>query len=113
MTESAPIFDWYKDELSRLLQRLDVAQDIDVHAIERFESASREFTKQVKGELFIPKLVLWMMRSAMKTLRAEAQYAPNKQKAMLEIADDLEMTFDLVLLGEDHSDRIPGVPRVI
>jgi hypothetical protein len=57
--------------------------------------------------------VLNAMRVAVKILEAEAPYMPEKQGAMLDMAAKLEMTFDLILLGEDHSDRIPGVPRII
>lgn len=32
---------------------------------------------------------------------------------MIEMADQLEMTLDPILLGEDHSDHPPSSPKII
>lgn len=111
MTETMPIFEHYQEELSHFLSQIQTVHVLDHSVSERLESASQELARLIKDQPLIPKSVLWQMRAAMKILRAEAPYMPSKQRAMNDMADRLEMTFDLILLGEDHGDRRPDAPR--
>lgn len=108
-----PIFDRYKEELGRFLLQIQTARVLDASSFARLEADGREIAWQLRGQPLIPKSVLHEMRTAMKILRAEAPYMPSDQRAMNDMADRLEMIFDLILVGEDHSDRTPGVPRIL
>lgn len=113
MNEIAPVFDRYQEELGYFLLQIQTVHVLDVSAFERLEADSRELARLLKTEPSVPKSVLREMRATMKVLRAEAPYMPNEEHTMNDMADRLEMTFDLILLGEDHSNRIPGVPRIL
>jgi hypothetical protein len=60
----------------------------------------------------VPKSLLKELRFAIKAMRAEAVRHKDHQR-LLKMADELELTFDLILVGEAHGDRVPGVPRII
>lgn len=113
MTEIMPIFERYQEELGRFLLQIQTVRVLDHGASERLESDCRELARLLKNQPSVPKSLLREMRAAMKILRAEAPYMPSEQRAMNDMADRLEMTFDLILLGEDHGDRTPGVPRIL
>lgn len=113
MTEIMPIFERYQEELGRFLLQIQTVRVLDHGASERLESDSRELARLLKNQPSVPKSVLREMRAAIKILRAEAPYMPSEQRAMNDMADRLEMTFDLILLGEDHGDRTLGVPRIL
>lgn len=113
MTEIMPIFERYQEELGRFLSQIQTVRVLDHSASDRLESDVRELARLLKNQPSVPKSVLCEMRAAMKILRAEAPYMPSEQRAMNDIADRLEMTFDLILLDEDHGDRTPGVPRIL
>jgi hypothetical protein len=113
MTENLTFFEAFTLELGDFLGKVQLGRSFDVAAFKRLDEDSRTIAKLLKNRLLIPRFVLNEMRTAMKILRAEAPYMPNEQCAMNDMADRLEMTFDLILLGEDHEDRIPGTPRIL
>ena len=113
MIEVMPIFERYQEELGRFLLQIQTVRVLDHSASERLESDSQELARLLKDQPLVPKSVLREMRTAVKILRAEAPYMPSEQCTINDLADRLEMTFDLILLGEDHGDRRPGVPRVL
>lgn len=113
MSEIAPILRRYDADMGRFLLRILTARVLDGGAFEKLDADSREIARRLKEQPLIPKSVLHEMRTAVKILRAESAYMPNEQQAMNDMADKLEMTFDLILLGEDHGDRTPGIPRIL
>lgn len=113
MTETDTIFERFKDELGGFLLKVQTTRVLDAEAFERLNADSRKLAQELKNQPLVPKSVLNEMRVATKILRAEAVYMRDEQDVMLDMANKLEMTFDLILLGEDHSDRSPGVPRII
>jgi hypothetical protein len=48
-----------------------------------------------------------------RILRAESKYLKEYSPLIEVMADKIDMTFDLILLGESHDDRQPGEPRII
>jgi hypothetical protein len=113
MTDVECFLERFKDEVDAFIFKVQGARVLDVEAFERLNADSHKVAEELKSWALVPKSVLNEMRMATKILQAEAPYMPEKQNAMLDMAAKLEMTFDLILLGEDHSDRIPGVPRII
>lgn len=113
MTETETVLDHLKEELGAFLLKVQTVRALDVKAFERIDADSRKLARGLKNQALVPKSLLNEMRVATKVLRAEAAYMHKEQGAMLDMASKLEMTFDLILLGEDHSDRSAGVPRII
>ena len=113
MTDAEMSFERFKDELDAFLWKVQGARILDAEAFERLNADSHKLAAELKSWPLLPKSVLNEIRAATKILRAEAEHMPEEQDAMLDMAAKLEMTFDLILMGEDHSDRSPGVPRII
>ncbi|WP_218008509.1 hypothetical protein, partial [Janthinobacterium agaricidamnosum] len=67
----------------------------------------------LKNSELISKSLLNELHTAAKILRAEAPFVKGKSATLVKMAEQLELTFDLILRGECHNDRISGVPRVI
>lgn len=113
MTDIEMIFEHLKEELGAFLLKIQTVRVVDVEAFERIDSDTRKLAQELKNQALVPKVMLNELRTATKILQAEAPHMRAEQGAMLDMAGKLEMTFDLILLGEDHRDRIPGVPRII
>lgn len=113
MNEVTRISENFKEELGIFLLDIQTARILNESAFCRIETNSQEIAKQLKKHPLVPKSVLHEMRTAIKILRAEAPYMPEKKQVMNNMADRLEMTFDLILLGEDHGDRSSGTPRIL
>jgi len=113
MTEAEATFEHLKEELGAFLLKIQTVRVLDVEAFGRIDANVRRLAEELRNQTLVPKAMLKEIRSAAKILQAEAAYMREEQGAMLDMAGKLEMTFDLILLGEDHSDRIPGVPRII
>jgi precorrin-6x reductase len=82
-----------------------IFQEIDIQA--------KLLARLLKDRELISKSLLNELHIAVKILRAEAPFAKDQQVSLVRMAEQLELTFDLILRGECHNDRIPGVPRVI
>lgn len=94
-----------------LVAALQSTKEIKQQAFERLDSASRELAQLLKGAEQLPRQIVNDLYLTAKILENEAPYS--KDSALVaQMASELYMTFDLILLGESHEDRIPGVPRV-
>ena len=100
-------------ELGRFLQGIQVRRSIDSEAFRVIDTDAHELARRLKGEALVPKWILNELRVATKVLRAEAPHIEGGRNPLVDMADRLEMTFDLILKGESHEDRIPGVPRIV
>ena len=107
------LFEQFKNEALGFLLRIQTVRVLDVDAFKRIDLICQKLAQVLKNHPFVPKNVLNEIRACTIVLRAEAPYFVDKQNEMNSMADKLEMTFDLILMGEEHSDRIPGVPRII
>lgn len=106
----------YDPELHELARR----STFRLLAAEVFDRAAFEALKQrvcakadaLKGEYVISKQLLGCLRGAAKAIRNQAPYVPAAQESAA-LADEFEMVLDLLIAGENPSDRVPGVPRII
>ena len=83
-------------------------------AFEQMEHLSKKLTQLLKGHELIPRYILQELSQAASVLEATAQYMPtaSEQQKALAISHAIQRTFSLILLGECHDDRRPGVPRI-
>jgi hypothetical protein len=92
------------------LQRM---QPVDVAAFEKLHAQIVELMRFYKGKAHVSKSLLYEVRAASKILMGELQHRPAEKVILEEMLSRLEMSFDLLLLGEVPEDRKPGVPRII
>lgn len=87
------------------------AISLRLRCIGRINGGIVQRCEQAQSEL-LPRRALLMLDMAANTLENEASYAkePARVTAM---ANAIRMTLGLILLGEAHDDRKPGVPRII
>lgn len=115
MSES-PEFEYTAIEMNRyLMDAANQVQELKELRTDAFVNASRhmhEMARLLKGREQLPRRVLHDLRRAAGILQNEAPYVKNKE-AVLQMADAVQLTLDLILQGECHDDRRPGVPRVI
>lgn len=90
---------------------LQTERVVDVDAFQKIDSAAVELAHTLRGHPLVSKSLLNGWRMGIKAIRAEAPYFGEQTLSLVEMADKLEMTFDLVLMGESPEDRVPGVPR--
>lgn len=113
MYDSGVTFERFKKELGNFLLQIQTARTLDVQGFERLDVDCKKLAYELKSQPFVPKAVLWEIRAAAKIMRAESKYIEKERDVINGMADRLEWTFDLILLGESHDDRTPGVPRIV
>lgn len=113
MTDIGTLAEELSTETLGFLLSIQTVKKIDADAFQRIDQLTRQLAKLLKPQSLVPKNLLHEIRSTTKILRAEAPYINKGNNPLNAMADKLEMTFDLILLGESHEDRVPGVPRII
>jgi len=103
----------FKADLGLFLLNVQTVRVVDAAAFEKVDREAAELARTLKGQSLVPKSLLNELRSAIKVLRAEAPYMGGGRNDLVRMADKLEMTFDLILIGETPEDRVPGVPRIV
>ena len=102
-----------RDAVSRLLIPLQTTREIKRDAFEELATAVRALAKALKGHEFVPKFLLNEVYGTKQVLRNEAPYFAGETAALHDMANELEMSLGLILIGESHEDRVPGVPRIV
>ncbi len=102
-----------ESELGSFLVELQTSRRLDAEAFERISRLLDDAAVCLQHESKVSKGFLWDIRSAIKTLRAEAPYLGDAGNQATTMSDCLEMIFDLILLGETRNDRVSGVPRIL
>jgi hypothetical protein len=104
--------DELKRHLADVVNGVQEAKEVRTAAYEQVELLSKELTAMLKGRELLPRRTLLVLDMAANTLENEAPYA--KQPARVTaMADAIRKTLGLVLRGEAHEDRKPGVPRIV
>jgi len=79
----------------------------------RLQASARALVTALKGRDLVSKTLLKEIYACVQVLRNEAPHAATDRRYLEDEADKLELCFGLILDDEDHSDRKPGVPRII
>lgn len=103
----------FKQKVGEFLLAVQTTKAIDPQAFQGVDAQARLLARLLKNSEFISKSLLNELHTAARILRAEAPFVKGQSATLVKMAEQLELTFDLILRGECHSDRIPGVPRVI
>lgn len=115
MNAETPEFEYAVREMSRYLaDATNQVQELKELRTDAFENAGRymrEVASFLKGREQLPRRVLLELRRAAGVLENEAPYAKDKE-AVVQMAQAMQLTLDLILRGESHDDRKPGVPRI-
>lgn len=99
--------------IGEFLVSIQTTRAVNRDAFEVIDQSAQQLARALKGVDLVPKALLNELHVTAKVLRAEAPYIKAGSPTLEEMANRIEMTFDLILRGECHDDRKPGVPRVI
>ena len=91
------------------------SKEIRAAAFERTEQLSKQLTALLKGHELIPRYILERLSHAGSILQNEASHMRTnaEQQKTLQMAAAIITTSNLIIGGECHNDRRPGVPRII
>lgn len=103
----------FKEKASAFLLSIQTMKVVDSQAFQEVDAKAKLLSRLLKDRELISKSLLNELHMAAKILRAEAPYVKGQSATLIKMAEQLELTFDLILRGECQSDRVPGVPRVI
>lgn len=110
---SANDFDVELDDLQRRSAgRLLSSETFDHDAFRVLHEHICRKAKQIRGEFVVSKQLLACLRGASRAIRNQAAHV-SAARDHLAMADDFELLLDLIIAGEDCSDRQPGAPRII
>ena len=96
---------------AELVLSLQTSKKIKQQAFERLDNASRELARLLRRSEQLRRRIVNDLYITAKILENEAPYSKNSV-LVSQMAFALYMTFDLILVGESHDDRPPGVMRV-
>lgn len=99
--------------ISDFLIPLQTTRIVKRDAYEAVDQSARMLARALKGSSLVPKALLNELYVTVQILRAEAPYVKGEKAILESMANQIEMTFSLILKDEAHEDRLPGVPRVI
>ena len=102
-----------RENITKLLVPLQTERRVDDAAFAAVDKAANALAAALRGNVTLPRNLLNEMYVTFTILRREAAHLPRKASAVEDMANRLEMTFALILKGESHQERVPGVPRVI
>ena len=105
--------DALREAISKSLVPLQTTRLIKREAFEELNSIAQQLAKALKGHAFISKSLLNEIYGSIGILRNEAAYFKGEGDFLEGVANQLELTFGLILIDECHEDRIPGRPRII
>ena len=98
-----------KLHIDRWLIAIQNDRVVDVGLFDKIEQDAREVARLLKGSTQLPRSPLFELHGAIRILRAEAPHFDTLTDSLLQMADELETTFDLILQGESHEDRFTRV----
>jgi len=115
LEEVRPVSEQLERHLFDVVNGAQDGKAIRRSAFERAEQLSRQLTALLKGEELLPRYVLLQLSQAAHILRNEASCMPTtaEKQEVLRMASAVQLTLDLILRGECHDERRPGVPRII
>ncbi len=102
-----------REAVSKFLIPLQTTREIKRDAFEELSAAIKALAKALKGHDLVPKSLLNEVYGSMQVLRNEAPYFKGETAMLEDMANQLEMSLGLILIGESHEDRVPGVPRIV
>jgi hypothetical protein len=102
-----------KEKIGKFLLSIQIDRTVDFPAFQEVDAQAKLLARLLKSQEYVSKSVLNELHMTTKVLRAEASHIKGEEKSLIKMAEQLGMTFDLILLGECQEDRIPGVPRII
>ena len=113
MNEIALIENQLREDIGNLLVELQTAKTVNKAAFDSVVKLSNELARALKSSELISKSLLNELRTLIKVLRAEAPFLKEESVFLEDMADQMDMIFDLILRGEVLDDRQPGIPRII
>lgn len=113
MTEIAFNQERLKTLVGTFLSSIQMGGSVDLSLGREIVAMSKELARALKGHELIPKTLINELHSTSKILRGEIPHIRVGANDAEQIANELDYSFDLILRGESHEDRAPGVPRII
>jgi len=102
-----------REAITTFLVPLQATKIIKKDAFEELVNAINALAQALKGHDFVSKSLLDEIYTTIRVLRNEAPHFHSETAVLENMADQLEMLFALILIGETPNDRTPGVPRII
>jgi hypothetical protein len=102
-----------REAVSTFLVPLQTTRVLKRNAFDALAVEVKDLAKLRKGHELVPKALLNEIYGTMQVLRNEAPYFKGETATLEDMANQLEMTLGLILVGESHEDRVPGVPRIV
>jgi hypothetical protein len=103
------------EELRRHIESLVISiqttKEIKHAEFEAADALGRRIAVLLKGQEKLPRRILYDLDMAAGILENEAEQSQNPQE-VLAMSRAFRLSFGLILCGETHDDRKPGVPRV-
>jgi hypothetical protein len=113
--EIGQVFEQLARHMFDVVNGVQDGKEIRKAAFERTEQLSKQLTTLLKGHELLPRHILLQLNQAGNVLQNEASYMPTAadQQEALRMANAIQLTSYLILKGESHDDRQPGIPRII
>jgi hypothetical protein len=113
--EISSVFENLERSMFDVANGVQDGKEIRTAPFERTEELSRQLTALLKGHELLPRYILLRLSQAATILQNEAPYMPtiSEQQEALRMSNAIQLTSSLILKGECHDDRRPGIPRIM
>lgn len=109
------VFEELERQMFDVVNGVQDGKEIRTMSFDQTEQLSRQLTTLLKGHEMLPRYILLRLSQATTILQNKAPYMQSaaEQQEAVRMANAIQMTSSLILRGECHDDRRPGVPRII
>jgi hypothetical protein len=113
--EIRSVFENLERDMFDVVNGVQEGKEIRTAAFERTEQLSRQLTALLKGHELIPRYIPQGLSQAAAILQNEAAYMRSTagQEQALAMSNAIQLTSSLIIGGECHDDRRPGISRII
>lgn len=102
-----------REAISQFIVPLQTSRVVAREAFDKLNQSARLLASTLKDIDSVSKSLLNELYVTFKVIRTEAQFIKEESANLEKMADQIEMTFDLILRGESCDDRKPGVARIV
>jgi hypothetical protein len=113
--EISSVFENLECSMFDVVNGVQDGKEIRTAAFERTEQLSRQLTALLKGHELLPRYIMLGLSKAATILQNEAPYMPttSEQQEARRMSNAIQLTSSLILYGECHQDRRPGIPQIM
>ena len=99
--------------VTKFLVPLQTTRKVESTAFDELAESIKAISVVLKQQDLVPKGLLHEIYRSIRVIENEAVNMKQEEATLRKMANQLDVYFGMILGGESHEDRAPGIPRVV